>query len=255
VKEDGFAEIAEALESGVGSAGVLVYLLQEKIEEGFGEFVGIRGVAAGVFVDGFLAPGIESSGVKHVGLGEENLRRGDDDADHRGSGWLKNPDGDGVIGVRPEEADGFHSFALGEKRVEGGEFVALRGGGGLQDRQAAGGFPLLPDAVGVGRLIGDAPMEIPEAGVAGGFKEQAGHYEVGVAEAVRREMMRGEEGLEAGAHAGGAFEGVGFCVEFGEELGEGGIGGTRSFRGTSRVLGREERRRHKEQENYSKKKS
>ena len=46
-EEDGFAEIAEALEGGVGSAGVLVYLLQEKIEEGFGEFVGIRGVAAG----------------------------------------------------------------------------------------------------------------------------------------------------------------------------------------------------------------
>jgi hypothetical protein len=41
-EEDGFAEIAEALEGGVGSASVLVYLLQEKIEERFGEFVGIR---------------------------------------------------------------------------------------------------------------------------------------------------------------------------------------------------------------------
>ena len=43
-EEDGFAEKAEALEGGVGSAGVVVYLLQEKIEEGLGEFVGIRGV-------------------------------------------------------------------------------------------------------------------------------------------------------------------------------------------------------------------
>jgi len=33
-EEDGFAEIAEALEGGVGSAGLLVHLLQEKIEEG-----------------------------------------------------------------------------------------------------------------------------------------------------------------------------------------------------------------------------
>ena len=104
-KHHGFAEIAQALECGVRCAGVFVHLLQEKIEERFGKFVGIRGVATGVFINGFLAPGIEFSGVEHVGVGEENLRSGDDDANRRPCHRVQGPDGNRVISVWPEESD------------------------------------------------------------------------------------------------------------------------------------------------------
>src|SRR6266403_2155469 len=103
----------------------------------------------------------------------------------------------------------------------------------------AGRFPLLPDAVGIGRLVGDAPMEIPQAGVSRRFEEQTGHYVVGIADAVWREMMRGDEGPKAGAHSGCGFEQVGFCVKSGNELRQRRIGGRLSFRGASRVLGHE----------------
>jgi len=72
-------------------------------------------------------------------------------------------------------------------------------------------------------LVGDAPMEIPQAGVARGFEEQASHDVVGIAEAVWREMMRGDEGLKARFHSGCGFEGVGFFMQLGEKLRECGV--------------------------------
>ena len=66
-------------------------------------------------------------------------------------------------------------------------------------------------------------MEIPQAGVARGFEEQASHDVIGVADAVRRKMVRGEECLEARFHSGCAFEGAGFFMQLGEKLRECGV--------------------------------
>jgi len=73
-------------------------------------------------------------------------------------------------------------------------------------------FPLAPDPVGIRRLIGDAPVQIPKACVARGFIEETDDNEVGVADAVSRKVMNGEEGLESEAHARGILERVGFLT-------------------------------------------
>ena len=156
--EDSVAEIAEALERGVGGAGVGVDLLEKEVGERFGEFEGIRNVAARIFVNYFLFPGIETSGVEHVRFYEKNLRCGNDDADDGAVGGLNHPNSHSVIGGRPEEADALNARAFDEEGKERGEFIALRGGSGFGERWLVDGAPLLPDSVGVGRLVGDVPV-------------------------------------------------------------------------------------------------
>lgn len=82
------------------------------------------------------------------------------------------------------------------------------------------GLPLAPNPVGIGRLIRDAPVHIPEARVACGFEEKTDDHEVGVPDAVRRKVMSGEEGLEGEPHTGGILEGFCFLTDGANKLGE-----------------------------------
>ena len=73
------------LKRGFRNASILLQLLNEKVEQRFGKNERVRDVATRVFVDGLLAPRIELSCVECVGIGQEDLRRGDDDA----YGWTR----------------------------------------------------------------------------------------------------------------------------------------------------------------------
>ena len=63
-------------------------------------------------------------------------------------------------------------------------------------------------------------MHIPEACVACGFEEKADDHEVGVADAVRRKVMSGEERLESEAHAGGILKSLSLLTNGANELRE-----------------------------------
>jgi len=225
VVEDSVAEISELKERGFGGAGVFFELRGEEVEEGFGENEGRGRVAARVVVDGGLAPGIEAVRIEGVGVGEEDLGSRDDNSDGlrvRAAGRMNRPDGDSVIGIGPKEADGFDAGASDEEGEERGEFVAFSGGGLVGEGGSRHGLPLLPDSVRVGRLIGDAPMQVPVASVACGFEEKMDERVIGEVEGAGIEVMRGEEGLVVAANSRGGFGRLGFGADGGEEISEGG---------------------------------
>src|SRR5882672_1632426 len=131
--EDAITEIAELLKSIRGGGGIFLHLLEEKIEERFGQFKRIGYVAACVVVDGLLMPWVEVLRVESVVFRKEDLRCGNDDANGLGVGWMNGPNGNRVIGIRPKKTDAFDAGTLHEKREESGEFVTL-GGGGLLNK-------------------------------------------------------------------------------------------------------------------------
>jgi hypothetical protein len=194
------------LESGIGSAGISVDLLKKEVDQGLGEFKTVRNVAASVLVDCFLPPRVELFCVERVGLLEENLRGRNNHADDRARCGFENPNGDGVICGWPQKADSLDARTLDEERIKGGKFIAFGGRRRRPRRRTEDGFPLAPDPVGIGGLIRDTPMHIPEACVACGFEEKADDHEVGVADALGWKMMSGKERLESQAHAGGILK-------------------------------------------------
>jgi hypothetical protein len=84
--------------------------------------------------------------------------------------------------------------------------------------------PLPPDAIGVRRLVGDGPMHVPEACVSGGLKEQVHDNVVVVTDAVRRQIVCGDEGTKILLRSGASVEGLGSHADHVDELREGGVG-------------------------------
>ena len=216
--EDGVAGVTQTLKGSIGSAGIDVDLLEKEVDQGLGEVKSVRNVAASVFVDCFLPPRVELFCVERIGLLEENLRGRNNYTDDRARCRFENPNGDGVICGWPQKADAPDAGTLSEERVQGGEFIAFGGRRRFSRRRTNDRFPLAPDPVGIGRLIRDAPMHIPEACVACGFKEQADDHEVRVADARRRKVMGGEERRESEAHAGGIFKSFTFLTNGANKL-------------------------------------
>ena len=63
-QKDAFSQVSHLLQREVRRAGVLVHLLEKKIEKWFGELERVGDIATGVLVDRFLTPGIELFRVK-----------------------------------------------------------------------------------------------------------------------------------------------------------------------------------------------
>jgi hypothetical protein len=210
--KDGVADVPQTLKSSIGSASINVDLLEKEVDQGLAEFKSVRNVRASVFVDCFLPPRVELFCVERIGLLEENLRGRNNHADDRARCRFENPNGDGVVSGWPQKADAPDTGTFNEERVEGGKFIAFGGRRRFSRGRSEDRFPLALDRVGIGRLIGDTPMHIPEAGVACGFKEQADDHEVRVADARRRKGMGREERLESVAHAGGIFKSFSFST-------------------------------------------
>jgi hypothetical protein len=77
-------------------------------------------------------------------------------------------------------------------------------------------------------------MHVPEACIPGGFKQQVHDDVVVVTDAIRRQIVRGDEGTKILLRSGAGFEGLGSGADHVEELRESAVGIGRNRR--SRVL-------------------
>ena len=80
-------------------------------------------------------------------------------------------------------------------------------------------LPLRPNAFGVGRLVGDAPMHVPRTGVASGFEDGTDQNEVRIRDAIRGEMVA-EEYIEGMTHPWSGLKGLGFGTQRGDQCGK-----------------------------------
>src|SRR5262249_21486030 len=81
-QKDGFPQVSQLLQCGIGSAAILVHLLEKEVEKRTGKFERVRHVAVRVLKNVFLAPGIEFPGIKRVGFRQEDLRGGYNHPNH-----------------------------------------------------------------------------------------------------------------------------------------------------------------------------
>ena len=123
-----------------------------------------------------------------------------------------------MIRVGPKEAHGSDSGSFCEKCVKGGKLVTFGDCRWGDERGALDGPPLPPHAVGIGRLIGNVPLHVPEACVPRGFKQQMNHNVVRIADGAGRELARGGEGFEVDSCGRVGFERCGCIAESYEEM-------------------------------------
>src|SRR5216684_2218989 len=101
-QKDAFAQIAQLLKRGIRSAPIFVHLLHKIVEKPLGKSIRVRDVAACVFVDGLLTPGIKLLRVKTVGFVKKDLGCGYHHAHNWPGRRPHHPNRDRVIRRRPE---------------------------------------------------------------------------------------------------------------------------------------------------------
>jgi len=82
-----------------------------------------------------------------------------------------------------------HPSVMDQEGIECGEFIALGDRGRVQRRWLINYSPLFPDPVGVGRLVGDRPVQVPEACIARRLIQKPHDNEIVIAHGIIRQFV------------------------------------------------------------------
>src|SRR5262249_45828752 len=95
---------------------------------------------------------------------------------------------------------------------QGRKLVALRYRRRLQGGGSFHHAPLFPDTVGIGWLVGDRPVQVPETCITRCFIKQPGYDEVLIADSSLRQTVCRDESTKAFPHASAFFQRAGLLL-------------------------------------------